>query len=302
MRRTIRRRLVAVIVVAMLMMAAAAVQAQPSGMSVTCDNGATFDNGVEVIVNQMRSGFTYTATAVGLNGFDPVLAVLDERGNGLCSDDTSGAARYSANLPSSGRVNASGLSSQVTFAQTSGQAFHDVSLVVGGFGNASGEFLLILEGMAVTSTDGAGDPFSVNVTPGMVASGVPLTAYMLTRGTSGVDPLMYLADGSNVATDDRGAQISCDDAGTTSCWGSSTALDNYNVTINTGTLPGWQYDAMLSLPLNGLQLSSDSSQNYFTFYMTSYQQQTEGQYLVVFHIGTAPVSGSSGNVKNSLGG
>ena len=295
MRRTIRRRFAVALIVAILMMAAAAVQAQPSGMSVTCDNGATFDNGVEVIVNQMRSGFTYTATAIGLNGFDPVLAVLDERGNGLCSDDTSDAARYSANLPTSGRVNASGLSSQVTFAQTSGQAFHDVSLVVGGFNNASGEFLLILEGMAVTSGDGAGDPFSVNVTPGMVASGVPLTAYMLTRGTSGVDPLMFVGIDGDVATDDGGAQISCDDAGTTSCWGSSAALDNYNVTINTGTLPGWQYDSMLSLPLNGLQLSADSSQNYFTFYMTSYQQQTEGQYLVVFHIGTTATASASGD-------
>jgi hypothetical protein len=101
--------------------------------------------------------------------------------------------------------------------------------------------------------------------------------------------------------DSSGVQIMCDDAGTTSCWGSSTALDNYNVTINTGTLPGWQYDAMLTLPLDGLQLNTDSNQNYFTFYMTSYQQSSEGQYLVVFHIGTTDVSGG-GNVKNSVSG
>jgi hypothetical protein len=301
MHRNIRRRFAAATIIVLLaLLSAVAVQAQPSGMSVTCDNGARFDNGVEIIVNQMRSGFNYTATAVGLNGFDPVLAVLDESGNGLCSDDTSSAARYSANLPTTGRVNASGLSAQVTFAQTSGQAFHDVSLVVGGFNNASGEFLLILEGMAVTSADGAGDPFSVNVTPGMVASGVPLTAYMLTRGTSGVDPLMFLADGDRVAVDTRGVEIICDDAGTTSCWGSSTALDNYNVTINTGTLPGWQYDAMLSLSLDGLQLNTNTNQNYYTFYMTSYQGRTEGQYLVVFHIGTAPVGSGGNNVKQSL--
>jgi hypothetical protein len=302
MRRNIRRRFAVTLIVALLaLLSTVAVQAQSSGMSVTCDNGATFDNGVEIIVNQMRSGFNYTATAVGLNGFDPVLAVLDEAGNGLCSDDDSNAGRYSANLPSAGRVNASGLSSQVTFAQTSGNAFHDVSLVVGGFNNASGEFLLILEGMAVTDGDGSGDPFSVNVTPGMVASGVPLTTYMLTRGTSGVDPLMYLADGDNVAVDGSGVDIICDDAGTTSCWGSSTALDNYNVTINTGTLPGWQYDSMLSLSLDGLQLNTNTNENYYTFYMTSYQQQSEGQYLVVFHIGTTPVT-DDGNVKQSVSG
>jgi hypothetical protein len=260
----------------------------PSGYSVTCDSGVSFDNGVEVIVNQMRSGFNYTATAVGIGGFDPVLAVLDTRtGRGLCSDDAPGAARYAANLPTTGRVNASGLSSQVVFSQNTGQALADVSLVVGGFGNQSGEFILILEGMGVTSGDGAGDPFSVNITPGMVNSGVPISVYMLTRGTSGVDPLMFLASpgAASPATDRAGVQIVCDDAGTTSCYGSSSRLDNYNVTIASGTLPGWQYDAMLTLPISSLALSSDREENYYTYYMTSYQNRTQGQYLLVFHIG-----------------
>ncbi|PJF26120.1 MAG: hypothetical protein CUN53_09315, partial [Phototrophicales bacterium] len=57
------------------MMSVSMVSAQPVGLSVTCDNGASFENGVEVIVNQMRTGFTYRATAVGIGGFDPVLAV-----------------------------------------------------------------------------------------------------------------------------------------------------------------------------------------------------------------------------------
>jgi hypothetical protein len=259
----------------------------PAGISVTCDNGASFDNGVEIIVNQMRSGFTYTATAVGLNGFDPVLAVLDESGEGLCSDDESTAVRYSANLPTTGSVSSSGLSAQVRFDQNSSSDFADVSLVVGGFGNTSGEFLLILEGMGVTSGDGAGDPFSVRLTPGMVASGVPLTVYMITRGDGSVDPLMYRADEDlNVLADDNGNDILCDDAGDASrCYGESWDLSPYSVTINTGTLPGWQYDAMLSLPLLGLQLNEDPNFNFYNFVMTSFQQQTQGQYLLVFHVG-----------------
>ena len=259
-----------------------------AGFSVTCDNGASFDNGVEIIVNQMRSGFTYTATAVGIGGFDPVLAVLDETGTGLCSDDASGASRYSANLPTTGQVSGSGLSSQVVFDQNSAETFANVSLVVGGFGNTSGEFLLILEGMAVSAdADGAGDAFSVRLTPGMVASGVPLTLYMITRGQSGVDPLMYQSDADlNVLPDIDGVDVICDDAGNPSlCYGESFDLSPYTVTINTGTLPGWEYDSMLSLPLTGLQLSSDSDFNFYNFVMTSFQQQSEGQYLLVFHIG-----------------
>jgi hypothetical protein len=259
----------------------------PPGMSVTCDNGASFDNGVEVVVNQMRSGFTYTATAVGIGGFDPVLAVLDETGTGLCSDDAPSASRYSANLPTSGQVGGSSLSAQVSFDQNSSSTFADVSLVVGGFGNTSGEFLLILEGMGVTENDGAGDPFSVRLTPGMIASGVPLSVYMITRGTSGVDPYLYRADENlNVVQDANGRDIYCDDAGNSSlCYGQSFDLRPYSVTINTGTLPGWQYDSMLTLPLTGVQLNNDPELNFYNFVMTSYRQQTQGQYLLVFHIG-----------------
>jgi hypothetical protein len=261
----------------------------PSGMSVTCTDGSTFDNGVEVIISQMRSGFNYTATAIGLNGFDPVLAVLDTNSHqGLCNDDEPGAAFYKANLPTTGNVPASNLSSQVTFSQGSGNTFADISLVVGGYNNQSGEFLLVLEGMASTPADGAGDAFSVNLTPGMVASGVPLTVYMITRGQSNLDPYIFQAD-SNLTplADSQGNLINCDDAGTKDlCQLGSVDLSSSSVTIGAGKLTGWSYDAMLSLPLTGLRLNSDSTQNYYTFVMTSSPtQSTEGQYLLVFHVG-----------------
>lgn len=286
------RALGVIIVIGMLLALPLSAGAQSTGaFSVTCQNGASFDNGVEIIVVQMRSGFTYTATAVGIDGFDPVLAVLDSSGNGLCSDDESGAARYQANLPSTGRVPASNLSAQVRFSQNSVSQFDDVSLVVGGFGNQTGEFIVIIEGMGVTATDGAGDPFAVNITQEMIASGVPLTAYMLTRGTSGVDPLFYVRDAATLEpiADNRGNFLYwCDDAGNPSlCTGDSVRLDNYSVTIATGTLPGWQYDAMLSLALEDTLLSADRGENYLTFVATSYQQRSQGQYLLVFHIGTA---------------
>ena len=78
--------------------------------------------------------------------------------------------------------------------------------MVGGYGNQSGEFLLILEGMASTPADGAGDAFSVNLTPGMVASGVPLTVYMITRGQSNLDPYIYQANSSLTPTGRQSGQ------------------------------------------------------------------------------------------------
>ncbi len=270
------------------------VSAQTGGISVTCDGGGSFDNGVEVRVVQMRTGFNYTATAVGLNGFDPVLAVLGENGQGLCNDDDRNAAAYSANLPSTGQVSASNLSSQVTFANNSSQPFADISLVVGGFGNQSGEFILILEGMALTQADNQGDPFSVLISPNMVASGVNLNAYMISV-TNQFDPLMTVIDSDyNPLADSSGAPIACDDAGNSNlCWGESVPLTGAFVSRTQGRqLAAGQFDAMLSIPL-----SAQLEDGFINFLMRSYQLQTFGDYIVVFHIGIGDSSGSGGGAS-----
>ncbi len=265
-----------------------------SGVSVTCDNGASFDNGVEVMVVQMRAGFTYTATAVGMNGFDPVLAVLDADGRGLCADNTADAASFSVDLPTTGLVPASNTSAQVSFSQTSGQNMADVSLVVGSVGNTTGEFVLLLEGMAATSADGAGDPFAVRLTPGMVASGIPLSVYMFSV-TTALDPLIsHVYSDFSAVYDTNNNRIYCDDAGSTSlCWGESASLANSYVTRGGGRrLGGFGADAMLSIPLSGYELSSDPDSNFLNFLMTSYQQSTFGDYMIAFHVGLGIPTGN----------
>ncbi len=252
-----------------------------------CGKDVSFDNGVEVIVRQMRSGYTYTATAIGLNGFDQVLAVLDtDTGEGLCADDERNAANFEVGLPTTGAVPSSSTTSQVKFSQTSGQGMADVSLVVGGFGNAAGEFVLILEGMAATQADGQGDPFSVRLTPGMIGTGVPLSIYMISK-TNEFDPLMYLADDNgDVFTFDDGTELYCDDSGTDQCWGDSYDLSNsYVPMINNRLLPGGGYDAMLTIPISDFEVSP-SEFFALTFMMTSYRQSTFGDYVVAIHAGT----------------
>jgi hypothetical protein len=263
--------------IAMLAVTAVAPAMAQGDVGVTCTNGSHIANGVEVVVN-MRPGYTYTATAVGLNGFDPVLAVLDANGNGLCDDDVAAASGYSANLPTTGYVAPSSLSSQVSFSPDV-FGFSDISLIVGGYDGSQGQFLLVLEGMAVTSNDGvgvgAGDPFAVRITPNMINSGVPVTAYMISRDTN-LDPYMTIVDASN------NPLLVCDDAGSGSCDGQSSMLGSSYISQRNGTLlAGYDLDAMLSVPLTGI--SSDGSQ-YLNYLMTSYNQNTYGQYVIAFHM------------------
>jgi hypothetical protein len=257
------------------------------GVSVICDNGSSFDNGVEVQVDLMRAGFTYTATAIGIGDFDPVLAVLNEEGRGVCSDDERAAQDMDLDLPTTGRVSSSSRSAQLDFSQTSGRNMADVSLVVGSVGNTSGEFVLVIEGMAATAADGPGDTFSVRLTPGMVNSGIPLNAYMISV-TNALNPLMARVDENyEVLYDADDIPYICDDAGDFSaCWGESYSLNNSFVTLENGQrLGGFERDAMLSLPLTGLVLNSDPNFNFYNLLMTSYRGESFGDYVLVLHIG-----------------
>jgi hypothetical protein len=260
------------------------------GLTVTCEDGTIFDNGVEIILVHVPAGYDYTATVVGLNGFDPILAVLDTKTKeGVCSNDEEKASLYEASLPSTGPVVPSENSAQVVFNQASSEEFADISLIVGGVDNTEGEFLVFLEGMSITESDKAGDLFSINVTPDMIDSGIPLTTYMISALDSKLDPLIYQTLGgpsADVLTDSEGDEIYCNDVGdANSCYDTDIELENYGANVATGGVAMLEYDAMLTTQLEGIELNQDRENNYLSYYMTSYQHKTEGEYLLVFHIG-----------------
>lgn len=255
----------------------------PVGVDVTCPDGRQITNGVKVTIVQMRTGFDYTATALGINGFDPVLAVLDPRGRAaLCNDDERSAANYSADLPTTGFIPSNSTTAQVTFSNN-GSGFSDVSLVVGGFNEGDeGEFLLVLEGMGYYELDRSGDPFAMEITPGMIASGVDPTTYMVSV-TNALDPYISMINAEgNYITDDKGNQIwYCDDAGTSFCFGDSITMEGSYVSRTANRyLGGYGLDAMITIPLEpGFEfLRAD-------FLMHSSEFRTYGDYLVAFHLG-----------------
>ncbi len=257
------------------------------GVSVDCGD-ASFENGIAFTVIQMRAGFTYTATAIGIDGFDPVLAVYDPKtGRGQCIDDVEDAAVYEAHLPTTGDIRADETTAQINFSQNSGRSLADVTIVVGGWNNAEGEFILILEGMAVTQYDGVGDPFSVILTPGMVGHGTPLTVYMIGINR-GLDPFMFIPDQDwNILETSDGDLFACDNAGSRSCWGDSEPLSGYYVSRTSGRIvESDDADAMMSLPIDGFTDVTMDDPFYIYFAMTSANQRTTGDYTIIFHAGT----------------
>lgn len=254
-----------------------------TGRDITCPDGQVIEDGVEVVVVQMRPNFEYIATVVGVGGFDPVLAVTsaDNTQAELCNDDSDIAANYSVNLPTTGSVSASTRSSYLTFSHSNSD-FLDVSLIVGEYSRSSGEFVLILEGMAATQADGAGDPFILNVTPNVDLSPTPISVYMIGED-SALDPRFYLLDLDNGGPlNIDGEPVQCDDAATTTCWGQTPTIDGSSIMRSGGRLVNADpQDAIIRIP-TGLDVT-DVLQ--LPFVMTSYNQQSTGRYIMAFHMG-----------------
>lgn len=253
------------------------------GVDYTCSDGTQIINGLDLTIVQQRAGNSYTVTVVGLNGFDPVLAVSDQYGNNVCNDDSADAADYGADLPTTGVVALSSTSSQVVFNINSSNDFEDVRLNIGGFAGQGGEFIVIVEGMYASPSDGVGDPFSLNLSPSLLMSLVDPTVYMISV-VNGFDPILLLIDGEyNVINDGTGSPVACDDAGNTSlCWGTSADLSNSFVSRSQNRqLAGGTLDSMLTLDI-------DPTYEPGGFYNFAFAgNQTEGDYVAVFHLGTS---------------
>lgn len=255
------------------------------GISVSCPEGGGFDNGVEVIVN-MRPGFSYTATVIGVGDFDPIVAVTDGEDT-LCNDDNADVRNAQVHLPTTGEIGPSTLSAQMPFTY-SGDELGNISFIVGSPDSGAGEFVLLIEGLAVTSADGsgdgAGDPFYLTLGENVVNSGVDITAYMVSV-TNDLDSLVYIVNSEDrMFVFDDGTAAACDDAGTTTCYGGeSTSLSGYYVTRTNGNkLGGGDFDSFMALPSDVF-----TAGNFLEYRFSSSQQRTRGDYVAAFHLGTA---------------
>ena len=249
------------------------------GRDVTCPDGEEIKDGIEIRIINQRPGSRYFVTAIGIGSFDTVLAVEDEEGNIQCNDDSEEASVYTANLPTTGQINRNNTSSQVTYLVT-GNDLIDVTIIVGGFGGQSGEFLLMVEGMISSEDDGIGDRFELPITPAITASGVEPTGYMLSI-VDAFDPLIFMVDAENNQLDTPdGNPLRCDDAGSVSCVGQSRPLSQSYVSRSLErTREGSNFDAMLTLPVDE-QLGET-----LNFVFTGFN--STGDYIVAYHFGIA---------------
>lgn len=291
-----RRNILVFLVVMLMSIFALSAQAQgiSSEVTVTCPEGGTITNGVEITGN-VRPG-EYRITLLGINGFDPIGAIVDPSGVLGCADDSSDLAPlYQANLPPMGNLTSSTLNSALFFRNNSND-FREFSVIVGGFGGQTGEVLVVLEDLRVTSDDGrgegAGDPFGVRITQNLLNSGLPVIAYMLGVDAA-LDPFIAVVSGDTWIRNSQGTPLVCDDGGVANrCFNTGASLATSVMVVNDGgtSVVGDSFDAMLQIDP---AIFDTSTGDIAYFHFTSFNQASTGNYVAAFRL---PIGSPTGTI------
>lgn len=263
--------------------------------NVTCTiNGQTSQEvrgGVQFSFINVNPGYPYTVTVFGLDNFDPVLAVEYGVGIGTCNDDESAAAGSELAVPGFGYISSNRLTSQVRF--TTRNQGDPVNITVGALGGNSGQFVMVLEGLAISPSTEL-DGFVIRV-PSSVAQET-LGVYMVSRYTD-LDPILSVwnGEGLNQAFDEFGEfypdfidynnllqVFECDDAGAGTCADTPPfpTTGGTGVRIANGSsYIGGEYDA-------GIALIPETSDP-LLYVFGSYNGASAGTYAIMV-IGNVP--------------
>jgi len=248
-------------------------------IEIDCGDEVIIRNGVDIQFPNIDADSIHTITALSIAdyAYDPVIAVFNQQQNGGCNDDSTNAAGYTADLPTTGFIPENDLNSQMTF---DGNTF--MRVVVGGFENLDGEVLLMVEGLTF---DGTPDRVNVTVTNDMIQSGIPLTAYVFEQA-SGLDLQLSIVDDNGVPLlDARSQSVKCDDAGDADlCWGAHASLiDSYTSISETTVSYGTEISPMLTIPLLPNAVGTIVP---FQINQTSeLEENSTGEYIFFLHYG-----------------
>jgi hypothetical protein len=254
--------------------------------TITCDTGEEIIGGTIFTFYNLNPGFEYSVSALGLDGFDPVIAVVTAPGVGTCNDDfaghTSGSIASQVVLPDIGLVEATERASQVTvLIPQSG----NVDVVVGGYEGTSGQFAMVVEGLAISPSDEL-DGFLISVPE--VVQDQAIGVFMVSRDGGTLDPRIEMYAGTGLQTEtldfnNISVIFSCDDVAT------NTGGDDCT---NTPAFPGggvmiangYRYEAGTSDA--GIIVTPGSTEKYL-FAFGSYDGASSGDYAIIV-LGNAP--------------
>lgn len=246
---------------------------------ITCDTGEEIIGGVKFTFININPGTNYRVTAIGIGEFDPIIAVATGPGEGNCNDDESRAANSEVAVPGFGLLTGNNRTAQVQVTAPRGG---NVDVLVGGFEGATGQFAMVVEGLAINPRDEL-DGFLLSV-PSVVQN-EEIGVYMVSRTTS-LNSYMMLGGGPGIQQaeldfNNATTLAECDDVAVGVC-SSVPDFPGGGVSItNGGRYVAGQTDA-------GIVFTPESTDK-FIYLFGSSNNQSSGDYAIIV-TGTVPGS------------
>jgi hypothetical protein len=238
-----------------------------------CADEVGLEFGARFGVKQVN-GLTMSFTAVGVDGFDPELTVLDQTGEVVaCDNDSNDVAGVSVVLPNV-EAGPSDTSAKVEVTVPGDQGRFDFEIVVTGADNTSGEFVLLYEGAEVFGATNV-DDFSYTTTDLQAEAEVPFGVYAanLKRPDLAIDPEISVTFGDQSQTCSKSSSSAL-------CQGEHEDLTDFTVTLDeeAGPIALNGDDVMLYYELGGGAAE-------FGISVGSYQQASFGAYTLIVYSG-----------------
>ncbi|RMG87908.1 MAG: hypothetical protein D6712_04810 [Chloroflexi bacterium] len=243
------------------------------GISISCSNGVTLQNGV-VFIAQFMPNETRNLYALGINGFDPVMVITEPSGNLICVDDEPMAADYEANLPTTGSIPASSTNALYAYTNTSNQA-EMITIIIGDYSGRDGEFLFVINDMYFDFTANLGTYQGFEVTDNLGS----VTTYATSADDgSTFDAFLRLVDDQLApVVDSTGQWVECDDAVATTCWGQSYNMGGSFIRQRQSIAIGSGTDAVIRF------VPSPSDLNKVYYFFVNNELNQSAPYNLAFH-------------------
>lgn len=265
---------------------------QDIGITIDCGDGRIYPNAVEIQLVEIPANQLYHITVFGLNGFNPVLSIYSlQTGETNCVEQHESIGTVALELPTTGFIKADPFRSTMNIRHQNPSGMATYAVRVGSPDGQTGEFVVMVDGAILDSTNKATDIYSISLTPSLVYGNTPISIYMM-GGDRRTDPILYLIDPVtyDVFLLYDTEPVICDDAGYTGCFGEPPALVNSSLFLAGQELPFSPTDALLTIPLDEVGVGTEELL-YFNFGATSYTDTQQGQYRIFFHLsntGTNP--------------
>lgn len=260
---TMRKSLMFVVVGLLVLASVPFVNAAPNNQFAGCADELGEQYGARFTVKQVN-GFNMVITAVGVDGFDPAITILDQNGEVVaCNNDSADATEVAFNLPGA-TAEASELSARADVRIPGDQGRFDYTVIVTSNTETSGEFVLMYSGAEVFGSTNI-DSFEFITNEAQAEAEVPLgiIAANLKRPELAIDLELSFTYGSTT-------QICQDSSSTSLCEGDSEDLTGYTVTLTAddGPIALNGDDAFLRYVLGGqadtyeIQVGSDNKASF----------------------------------------